>query len=66
MGKVCYQAPRVLKTTTVMLEKSFLESVMKGNSKVKTTGQEVVNKDFSGSNFVQDWDSSPFTNQIGN
>lgn len=61
--KDCYRAPRVLKTVAVFLERGFLQSAISKNTKVKTMGQEVVNKDFSGPSFVQEWESTPFSGE---
>lgn len=64
MRKECYQTPRVLKTVTVLLERGLLDSLITKDSRVRTMGQEVINKDFSGPSFVQEWDTTPF-NQGG-
>lgn len=61
MRRECYQPPLVLKAVTVLLERGFLESAVSAQTKVKTMGQEVVNKDFSTPTFVQEWDSTPFS-----
>lgn len=57
MKKKKYISPRVLNTENVQLEDNLLAgSVVDKNTEVKTTGQEVVSYDFSGSSFNQSWE----------
>jgi hypothetical protein len=56
MRKKGYKTPCVLKTVTVCLERTLLESFVDQNAQVKTTGQEVTKYQFDQSPFTpQDW-----------
>lgn len=57
MKKKVYTAPRVLKTLPVEMEHDLLSgSVVTKDTRVKTTGQEVVSYDFSQPSFNQEWE----------
>lgn len=57
MNKKKYLAPCVLKTVEVLSEEDILAgSVVTKDSEIKTTGQEVVEYDFSDSSFNQVWE----------
>lgn len=61
MQKKVYNAPCVLRTLPVELENDLLTgSVIKSESNVKATGQQVDSYDFSGTQFNQDWESGSF------
>lgn len=57
MDKKKYLAPCVLKTVEVLSEEDILAgSVVTKDSEIKTTGQEVVEYDFSDTSFNQVWE----------
>ena len=55
--KIAYITPAVIKRVSVELESPILAgSVVTKDSKISTTGQEVVTHDFSDSSFNQVWE----------
>ena len=57
MNSIKYEAPLVLKTVRVCLEKNLLEgSVVNKKNKIETAGQQVEKHDFSDSGFNTTWE----------
>ncbi len=57
MKKKTYEAPRVLKTVTFLMESNLLSgSVVDKDTNVKSMGQKEITYDFSSSSFNQEWE----------
>lgn len=57
MKKKAYEAPRVLKTVTLLRESILLKgSVVTKDTEIKSMGQKEITYDFSGSSFNQEWE----------